>query len=125
MWMVEPKILCRKHLLGEHVECHMFVGTIKKGISLAGYVTSNAVEITSLANRHSDLATEMLNRGYQHKSPLESFSTSNLPKEIIDYRVDSEKSLKSLLDRCPACKELHENLIEKGKTWNQNTQKVQ
>lgn len=107
MWMVEPKILCRKHLLGEHVECHMFVGTIKKAISLRGYVVSNAVEITSLARRHSELADEMIRRGYNHRSHLESFSTENLSKEIIDYKVDSEKSLKLLLDRCEKCRELY------------------
>ena len=24
MWMVNPRIMCRQHLLGEHVEIHMF-----------------------------------------------------------------------------------------------------
>jgi len=26
MWMLNPKALCRKHLMGEHVEIHMLVG---------------------------------------------------------------------------------------------------
>ena len=26
MWMVNPGFMCNKHLLGEHVECHMLVG---------------------------------------------------------------------------------------------------
>ena len=34
MWMIDPKLLCRKHLLGEHLEIHMFVGTINKGINV-------------------------------------------------------------------------------------------
>lgn len=38
MWKVNPKNMCRQHLLGEHVECHMFVGAILKGISLSGYI---------------------------------------------------------------------------------------
>ena len=29
-WMVDPRLLCRKHLLGEHVENHMFIGTLKR-----------------------------------------------------------------------------------------------
>ena len=41
MWMVDPKIMCRKHLLGEHVEHHMFVGTINKRISIVGYLRDN------------------------------------------------------------------------------------
>lgn len=28
MWMVDPKIMCRKHLLGEHLELHMLAGCI-------------------------------------------------------------------------------------------------
>ena len=34
MWNVDPKLMCNKHLLGEHVEMHMFFGTIQKGISM-------------------------------------------------------------------------------------------
>jgi hypothetical protein len=28
MWMVDPRIMCRNHLLGEHAEIHMFVWNI-------------------------------------------------------------------------------------------------
>lgn len=31
MWLVPPSHMCRKHLLGEHVELHMLLGTLKKG----------------------------------------------------------------------------------------------
>ena len=34
MWMVDPQIMCRQHLLGEHTEMHMFVGTLKRGPAL-------------------------------------------------------------------------------------------
>lgn len=40
MWMVPPELMCRQHLLGEHVELHMFVGAINKGtsvVTLPGY----------------------------------------------------------------------------------------
>jgi hypothetical protein len=30
MWMVDPRLVCSKHLLGEHVELHMFVGCLLK-----------------------------------------------------------------------------------------------
>ncbi len=36
MWGVSPKKLCNQRLLGEHLEMHMFLVCIKKGISLKG-----------------------------------------------------------------------------------------
>ena len=30
-WYVPAECMCRQHLLGEHCEHHMFVGTLKKG----------------------------------------------------------------------------------------------
>lgn len=44
MWMVDVKCLCRKHLLGEHSETHMFTGTIKKGTSILGYLKNGLLE---------------------------------------------------------------------------------
>jgi hypothetical protein len=43
MWGINPKKLCNQHLLGEHLEMHMFVGCIKKGISLKGYYENKLV----------------------------------------------------------------------------------
>ena len=44
MWNVNPKTLCRKHLLGEHLEIHMFVGSINKKISMKGYLEKGFLE---------------------------------------------------------------------------------
>ena len=71
MWMTNPSKMCRKHLLGEHVECHMFVGTIKKGISIKGYLEKGLLETHNLQKRHDELAKEMTERGYKHNSVLE------------------------------------------------------
>jgi len=30
MWMCDPRILCRKHLIAEHCETGSFIGSIKK-----------------------------------------------------------------------------------------------
>ena len=98
--MVDPKIMCRKHLLGEHVECHMFVGTIKKKVSLFGYLNNNLFEPKELFNRHNLLKEEMIRRGINHKSPLEVVDTSHLPS----IKVDSERSLEDLISRCPECR---------------------
>lgn len=98
MWMVDPKLLCRKHLLGEHVECHMFVGTINKSITIKGYVNKGLVEVHNIRNRHNVLAEEIRNRGYDHKSPLPEF------KSWKEGSIDIESNLKELSRRCPECK---------------------
>ena len=109
MWMVNPKIMCRKHLLGEHVEHHMFVGTINKGIALDGYLKNNLLEMESLHSRHLELATEMESRGYNHKSLLPSVSYTG-PLDAIEQKVDRESALKELLRRCPDCRARYEEI---------------
>lgn len=109
--MVDPIILCNSHLLGEHVETHMFVGSIVKGISLDGYVTNNLLEVSSLKKRHDDLAKELTKRGMNHKSKLQHFLTHNLPGKIINYKIDKGKALHDLISRCEECKRNYLNSI--------------
>jgi hypothetical protein len=104
MWMVNPKIMCNQHLLGEHVELHMFVGTLKKRISIEGYVRNGLVEPKSIISRHKQLAEEMKQRGMHHKSPLKKVNLRYLPKETITAKVNISKSLADLLKRCKRCK---------------------
>ena len=99
MWMVDPGLLCNAHLLGEHVETHMFVGTISKGGSLRGYVERGLVETSRLRERHDGLAGEMQRRGMRHDSPLPDFTDPGLGK------VSIERSLHDLAERCPRCRE--------------------
>lgn len=104
MWKVNPKKMCRQHLLGEHVEMHMFAGSIMKGLSLGGYVKTGLVEVKSIQKRHDDLAKEMTRRGFVHKSPL--------PKGFLKkYKgpngdVCSKKNLIELKRRCEECRKL-------------------
>lgn len=103
MWMVPTRILCRKHLMGEHVECHMFLGTLKKGKSMQGYFDNNLFEPVSLFARHWDLAWEMISRGYNHNSPLDQMEVNSLIYALPDKRVIVSKSLEDLVRRCPRC----------------------
>lgn len=107
MWMVNPKFMCRNHLLGEHLEIHMLVGTIKKGVSVKGYMNKGVLEAKALNKRHDELVEEITKRGYNHKSPLNSNYT--IPEIVLDSKVNKEESLKELIRRCPKCKELYEN----------------
>ena len=104
MWMVNPKIMCRKHLLGEHVELHMLVGTLKKGISIQGYLDGNPMEPESIQSRHTELVAETESRGYNHKSQLEVW-----PLKIF-RKVDNNASLAELLRRCPECRVTYNEL---------------
>jgi len=97
MWNVDPQKMCRKHLLGEHVECHMFVGAINKGLSIKGYINNDLLEPQTLRQRHDLLVTEMIRRGYNHKSPLPEFVCSRIGA------VDELNNMFELKHRCKDC----------------------
>lgn len=108
MWMCNPKILCQKHLCGEHLEMHMFLGALKKRKKVDGYLKNNLLEPLKLAKRHDELSEEMTNRGYNHKSPFGKFNECGeitcLPPYQRIWTIDKKSALKDLLDRCPECR---------------------
>lgn len=108
MWMVNPEFLCNRHLLGEHVECHMFVGVLNRGKSVKGYIKKGLLEIHNLEDRHAELAHEMSKRGMIHKSPLQEFKF-----EVVESgSVDCIENLQELIRRCSACRRrINGNLI--------------
>ena len=112
MWMVNPRIMCRKHLMGEHVETHMFVGSINRGNDIWGYVKNNLVEPNSLTERHDELSQEMIRRGYNHKSPIKEVDLSRLIEKEKLAKVDSMKSLVDLLSRCKYCATRYQHIQE-------------
>jgi hypothetical protein len=100
MWMVNPRIMCRQHLLGEHAEIHMFIGTISRGKSVKGYLEKGLLEVHNLYSRHEELAEEMKRRGYNHNSEVEEkWRTAEKLGAI-----DRQKNLEELLKRCSRCK---------------------
>lgn len=101
--MVDPEIMCREHLLGEHREIHMIVGYINKGHKIGKY--KYLIQLSSLWSRHQDLMEEMVNRGYKHNSILlENDIDYNKVSDQDFYLIDSEKSLNVLLSRCSKCR---------------------
>lgn len=99
MWNIDPSKMCIRHLLGEHVEMHMFVGTINKDKSIKGYIDKGLVEVHNISNRHNELAFELLKRQAIHKSPLPQF------KSYKAGYVDIKKNLRELSRRCVNCYE--------------------
>ena len=105
--MTNPKVLCRAHLLGEHREVHAFTGSIKKQISMDGYIELGLLDPSKLSSRHTELVEEMTRRGYGHYSPFEEVDTSYI-KGIP--HIDPEANLKELASRCEECRRLqHES----------------
>jgi hypothetical protein len=102
MWMVDPSQMCRQHLLGEHVECHMFRGSLLKGRSLQGFLDTGLLDSRQLARRHHDLVAEMTKRGYRHSSPLpEDFDAMGAVSD-----VDPVAAARELAVRCDTCRAL-------------------
>jgi hypothetical protein len=104
MWMLNPVLLCRRHLLGEHGELHKFLPCWRKRQGITARVAGNAIEPGSYLARHDVLAAEMLRRGYRHESPCEQpdFSYLAIPEQRAV--VDVQSSLAELVKRCPECR---------------------
>ena len=101
MWNISPNEMCRAHLLGEHVEMHMFAGCLAKNKNLNGYVKKGLIETHNIENRHNKLVKEMKRRGYNHNSPL--------PIRNIKGRagiIDVNKNKEELSRRCKKCRKL-------------------
>ena len=99
MWMVPPEVMCRKHLLGEHVEIHMLAGSLRRGRSIEGHLAAGQLEPASIRRRHAALALEMRRRGFKHQSPL-PLVHGKVPRG----RVNVAMSVKDLKKRCPDCR---------------------
>jgi hypothetical protein len=108
MWMVDPKILCNQHLLGEHGEIHKHRHVFVKGWKITKRVISNNVQIEpkSMASRHDELVQEMLLRWPKengHASPYEQPDLSLYTEYEKSVVVDVDMALKDLLNRCDKC----------------------
>lgn len=107
LWGVDPEILCREHLLGEHKEMHQEVGTLRKhphGQAIVeGHAERQQVDTSLLQRRHDDLVSEMNRRGMNHDSPMDYTDERDLGE------IDKEANLSELIDRCDKCKKRYEN----------------
>ena len=99
MWNVNPAMLCRQHLLGEHNEIHKALGNLRHSGSWTRALTAKGfLEPQNFVKRHAQLVREMLRRGYRHASPLD-VSGIDLP----EGKIDVDMSIKDLQSRCEEC----------------------
>jgi len=114
MWMVDPRLLCRNHLLGEHKELHMLLGCMKKGKSITGYLERDQLFPGWVFTRHEELVKEIIDRGYNHNSPMicdevvavsDSYSSQDvgLHGHTVDWKTIRKRNLEDLEKRCPEC----------------------
>jgi hypothetical protein len=112
MWMVDPKIMCRNHLLGEHAEIHLFVWNIERKHSVKGYIAKGLLEVHNLYTRLEELAQELTRRGYQHNSKLDA----KWKRAKKAGSINRGKNLGQLVDRCTKCRERFLNFGAENRT---------
>jgi len=95
---IHPKYLCRKHLLGEHVEQHMAAEWIKNGHKLGRLQDKGFIDPGRIRQRHDACAKEMVKRGYNHQSPLD------YEDEKRCNNTNKERNKRDLTGRCKECR---------------------
>ena len=104
MWMLDPKCLCNKHLIGEHGELHKHRHNFVKQHNIDGRIKPVVqIEPASMGTRHEELAKEMLSRGINHRSPYTMPDISYLPDNKRFVKVDLAVSMIDLTKRCSVC----------------------
>jgi len=102
--MIDPKLLCDKHLLGEHGEIHKHRHNFEKQHKIDNRISPVVqIEPSSMETRHNDLANEMIKRGMNHKSPFSQPDISYLPDYQSNAKVNIGVSLNDLSNRCVEC----------------------
>jgi len=107
MWLVEPELMCREHLLGEHNEIHKLLGGIlyhPYGLAiLKGQVEDDNVDVARARARHDELVVEMKRRGYNHDDAA-GWITSGVSHLFKRREVSVSRNLEELADRCEKCR---------------------
>jgi hypothetical protein len=105
IWDVDPAILCRQHLLGEHRELHGLWNIMVHG--KAGYSRHPETrrwegKLAALYDRHEALVREMTARGYNHNSPLNAaLATGSRVQDV--FIDDPTQQLQILRDKPCKC----------------------
>lgn len=105
MWMINPELLCNKHLLGEHYEIHKHRHNFEKKHSVRGRMYPVIqIEPKSMQSRHDELVVKMDKRKMKHNSPYQQPDISYLENYYKESEVDVNVSIRDLCERCDDCK---------------------
>lgn len=98
VWDIPVKLLCDRHLLGEHAELHAVWNIItkgKKGYSAHPETLRWRGRLRALYERHEKEAGEMKKRGFGHKSGLPRELATGKRKQTVF--VDSLREQRRIL----------------------------
>ena len=94
IWDVDPALLCRRHLLGEHRELHGLWNILvhgKVGYSFHPETRRWRGKLAALHRRHERLVDEMRRRGYRHASPLpHELATGSAEQDLLIDSIDEQ-----------------------------------
>jgi hypothetical protein len=99
IWDVNVRILCRKHLLGEHRELHGLWNILTKHKGTGGYSRHPETKrwvgkLKALYLRHQTLVVEMERRGYVHNSPLDKrLATGSGTQDFYIHTKSEQKKI--------------------------------
>lgn len=98
IWDIQPRKLCRQHLLGEHRELHALWSILtekKSGYAQHPETLRWKGKLAALYNRHDDLVDEMERRGYSHKTPLDKSKAvgSSIQKVFLHTSAEQKRIL--------------------------------
>ena len=99
IWDIDPKILCRKHLLAEHRELHGLWNILTKYGERGGYSRHPETlrwkgKLKALYNRHELLIKEFSRRNYRHFSPLDKkLATGSAKQDIFINTIEEQREI--------------------------------
>lgn len=105
VWDIKPNMLCDKHLIAQHHEIHCIHSIItgnKTGFANHPEVKRWRGHIIALCKAHEYTAAEMLRRGFNHSSEVESYPI-HLVKHPESWQsvTDQLNIIKSKGCKCP------------------------
>ena len=111
--MINPELMCDKHLLGEHGEIHKFRHVFVKGYKISGRLSPIVqIEPLRMKERHDELAEEMIRREMNHKSPYEQPDLSKYG-DVLNVKTNIDYNISDLSERCEECRKRIINFGEK------------
>ena len=98
IWDINPKYLCRKHLLAEHRELHGLWNILTKHKGKGGYSRHPETlrwvgKQKALYLRHEALVKEFSRRGYKHLTPLDKRKATGLGSQLSFINSIKEQKL--------------------------------
>lgn len=107
IWDLDPSLLCRQHLLGEHRELHGLWNILmhnKRGYRQHPETKRWVDRQWALRQRHEALSVEIMRRGFQHHSPL-PFLPSFIAQVVQDQFVHTiEEQVQILRSKGCGCR---------------------